>query len=209
MNLVELNIRDGLFLTDKGSIHDYLRFYDELFKGFRDREINIFECGYQYGGSCELWKLYFPYARIRAIDIKRWEPTPERETFKLDNQFIEPYGRVTLDLISINDLTDEYFKDFKPDIAIDDGSHLLSDQIAFVKKVYPHLREFGYLIVEDIQDWNTAQQEFNKLDLKYHVVDRREVTGVYDDIFIYFTKPEIFDSHDCINYAYGCSTTPV
>jgi hypothetical protein len=189
MNLVELNICDGLFLTDKGSIHDYLRYYDEMFKNIRDKEINIFECGYQYGGSCELWRLYFLYARIRAIDIKRWEPTWDRDNYKLYNKFIEPSGRVQLDFININDLTDEYFEYFKPDIAIDDGSHSLQDQITFVRKVYPHLKESGYLIVEDIQNWEADVHEFNKLGLKYHVVDRRKETGVYDDIFIYFTKP--------------------
>jgi hypothetical protein len=198
--LAGLNNQDGYILSDKGSIHDYLKFYDELFKAHRDRDINLFEVGYQYGGSCELWRRYFSKATIRAIDIKRWEPTKDREGLMLYNKFIEPTGRVTLDIMNVNDLTDDYFKDFKPDIAIDDGSHLLTDQIAFVKKVYPHLREFGYLIVEDIQDWNNSIYEFNKLGLKFHVVDLREATGVYDDIFIYFTKPEIFNSHDCANY---------
>ncbi len=188
MTLEELNIRDGLFLTDKGSIHSYLKFYDTMFSHLRDRELNIFEVGYQYGGSCELWRRYFLYAKIRAIDIKHWEPTPERNGLKLDNNFIDPSGRVRLDLIGIQDLADEYFKDFKPDIAIDDGSHLLEDQIMFVRKVYPHLKEDGYLIVEDIQDWKTAIHEFDKLGMKYHVVDQREATGVYDDIFIYFIK---------------------
>ncbi len=201
MNLIELNNKDGLFLSDKGSIHNYLIFYDAIFSYLRDSKLNIFEVGYQYGGSCELWKQYFPKAKIRAIDIKRWEPTSERDDLKLDNHFIEPQGRVQLDLININDLTDDYFKNFKPDIAIDDGSHLLEDQITFVKKVYPHLKKYGYLIIEDIQNWDSALPEFNKLGMKFHVVDQREVTGVYDDIFIYFTKPEITNNYDCINYA--------
>lgn len=187
-SLVELNKYNNLFLTDKGSIHDYLRFYDLLFENLRDKKINIFECGYQYGGSCELWRRYFQYANIQAIDVKKWEPTAEREIYNLDNHFIEPSGRVKLDLISINDLTDDYFKYFKPDIAIDDGSHLLEDQLTFFRKVYPFLNEGGYLIIEDIQNWEIALPEFNKLGLKFHIIDRRESTGIYDDIFIYFIK---------------------
>ena len=91
-------------------------------------------------------------------------------------------------------------EDFKPDIAIDDGSHNLEDQIIFVKKVYPHLREYGYLIVEDIQDWDKAVYEFDKLGLIFHAVDIRDV-GVYDDVFIYFTKPEFTTNYGSINYS--------
>jgi hypothetical protein len=192
MNLTELNNQDGLFLTDKGSIHSYLKFYDAIFKYSRDKEINIFETGYQYGGSCELWKRYFIHARIKAIDIKRWQPTEDRINFKLWNQFIEPSGRVSLDLVSINDLPEDYFKFFHPDIAIDDGSHLLEDQITFVKKVYPYMNDGGYLIIEDIQNLELAIPEFNKLGLHINVVDQREVTGLYDDVFIYFTKPDFW-----------------
>lgn len=190
MNLSELNNQNGLFLTDKGSIHNYLKFYDAIFSQFRDKEINIFEVGYQYGGSCELWKQYFPYAKIRAIDIKKWEPTNDRPPLNLYNQFIEPTGRVSLELISINDLPEDYFKDFHLDIAIDDGSHVLEDQIAFVKKVYPFLNDGGYLIIEDIQNLELAIPEFDKLGLHINVVDQREISGVYDDVFIYFTKPD-------------------
>jgi hypothetical protein len=198
--LTELNSVGDLFLTDKGSIHDYLRFYEKLFENMRSEKLNIFEVGYQYGGSCKLWDLYFPDVQIRAIDIKRWEPTTERETFKLHNEFIEPKGNIRLDFIDIKDLNDDYFADFKPDIAIDDGSHNLEDQIMFVKKVYPHLREYGYLIVEDIQDYDKAVYEFDKLGLIFHTVDLRDI-GVYDDVFIYFTKPEFTTNYGSINYS--------
>lgn len=193
MNLVELNNQNGLFLTDKGSIHNYLKFYDAIFSQFRDKEINIFEVGYQFGGSCELWKQYFPYAHIKSIDINKWEPYDERNELNLYNQFIEPSGRVSLDLININDLTEDYFKDFHPDIAIDDGSHIIEDQIRFVKTIYPVLNDGGYLIIEDIQNWETDLPEFDKLGLHIFVVDHREVSGIYDDIFIYFMKPDTWN----------------
>jgi cephalosporin hydroxylase len=193
--LEELNLRDGLYLTDKGSIHSYLKFYDAIFKQFKDREINIFEVGYQYGGSCELWKQYFLHAKIKAIDIKKWQPTPDRIDLKLSNEFIEPKGRVSLDIISINDLPEDYFNSFHPDIAIDDGSHILEDQIIFIKKVYPVLNNGGYLIIEDIQNWEAALPECNKLGLHIFVVDQREVSGVYDDVFIYFVKPDQFHTN--------------
>jgi cephalosporin hydroxylase len=190
LTLVELNKKGELFLSDKGSIHSYLKFYDAIFSQFRYKEINIFEVGYQHGGSCELWKQYFLNAHIRSIDIMKWGPINGRDDLRICNKYIEPEGRVRLDMINVNDLTEDYFHDFKPDIAIDDGSHVLEDQIAFIKTVYPVLNNGGYLIVEDIQDLEKALPEFGKFGLHVFVVDRREVSNVYDDVFIYFTKPD-------------------
>lgn len=191
MNLVELNKQDGIFLTDKGSIHSYLKFYDAMFAQFKDKEINIFEVGYQYGGSCKLWEDYFPEAIIKSIDIKSWDvPSEDRAALNLLNKRIDPGKRTTFQMINMNNIDSEYFKDFKPDIAIDDGSHKLEDQIHFVKTVYPVLNDGGFLIVEDIQNWEIALPEFDKLGLHIFVVDQRKVSGVYDDIFIYFLKPD-------------------
>jgi hypothetical protein len=211
MSLVELNY-NGIFLTDKGSIHSYLKFYDELFRMYRDYQINIFEVGYQYGGSCELWKQYFLHASIRSIDIRKWEPTTDRINLNLQNEYIEPEGRVTLEYVDIKELTGEYFKDFKPHIAIDDGSHLLEDQLHFVKTVYPVLAKGGMLIVEDLQDWDNQLMEFNKLGYKFHVVDQREVSGMYDDVFIWFTNPQIYTDNDSVNHANrfkSCAVQPM
>jgi hypothetical protein len=195
--LVEINKEEGYYLTDKGSIHNYLQFYDELFKPYRNEQINIFETGYQYGGSCELWRRYFPNAQIRSIDIKIWDkPSEDRVVFNLLNNYLPPSERVTMQLIDINEVKEDYFKDFRPNIAIEDGSHRLEDQLYFVKTIYPVLADKGILIIEDLQDWDNQIFEFNKLGLKFHVVDQREVSGIYDDVFIYFTKPEIFNSHE-------------
>jgi hypothetical protein len=191
--LVELNKENGVFLTDKGSVHNYLQFYDLLFRKYRNDRINIFEVGYQYGGSCELWKRYFTFANIKAIDIKLWGPSPDRDNYNLYNEFIVPSGRVSLDFINIQDLPLEYFDNRRPDIAIDDGSHTLEDQIKFIKTVYPVLNHGGILIVEDIQDYDNQLVEFNKLGIKFVAVDNRD-SGVYDDVFIYFTKPETWQS---------------
>lgn len=200
--LVELNLCDGIYLTDKGSIHGYLKFYDQLFKMYRNEKINIFEVGYQYGGSCELWRKYFPNAYIRSIDIKMWLlPSDDRDGLKLLNRYLHPKEGVTMQLINIQAIKEDYFTDFKPHIAIDDGSHVLEDQLHFVRTVYPVLADGGILIVEDLQDWDNQIMEFDKLGLKFHVVDQRAVTGLYDDVFIYFTKPQIFDTNDCIDHA--------
>lgn len=186
--LDELNREEGIFLTDKGSIHGYLKYYEEMFARFRDKEINIFEVGYQYGGSCELWRRYFPLAQIRSIDIRVWEPTADRFTLNLQNKWIVPGERVKFDLVDIHNLPVDYFSDFPIDIAIDDGSHAIDDQVYFIWLVYPRLRPGGLLIIEDIQDVESALPEFRKLGFALTMVDNRGASGVNDDVFIYFTK---------------------
>ena len=187
-SLHELNKIDDLFLTDKGSIHNYLQVYDNLFAPIRRNTVNIFEVGYQYGGSAVLWQRYFMYANIRSIDIKRWEPTGDRDDLRLYNKFIEPQGRIRLDFIDINNLPKEYFKDFTPDIAIDDGSHLLHDQITFINLVYPFLNPGGIMIVEDISNIDLQRSDFEKTGYEFEVIDLRKDTGLFDDVLLIFRK---------------------
>lgn len=190
-SLAQINEGEGRYLTDKGVIHDYLPIYEKLFSPLRFESINIFEVGYQYGGSCKLWEKYFPKAKIKSIDSKIEKLPPEIEllwkTNYLVDRFIQPDPfRITLDVIDINDITPAYFFDFLLDIAIDDGSHRIEDQVAFVKNVYPALRKGGILIIEDIQNIDTAI-EFDKLEIPFELIDNREGKR-YDEVLLIFRK---------------------
>jgi hypothetical protein len=187
--LIELDHCGVYHLTDKSVSHRYLQVYENLFFPFKEKTINIFEVGYWYGGSCELWKRYFPKAHIRAIDIAK----PRSKTRRVNgtyllSHFVEPLERVRLDLIDIKDVAPSYFKDFSPDIAIDDGSHMTVDQIHFVKLVYPVLREGGILIVEDIQNINSDKKAFDAIGFSYEIIDLRDQTGQPDSVFLLFRK---------------------
>jgi hypothetical protein len=187
--LVELDNCGVRYLTDKAISHGYLQKYEEWFLPFRDKVINIFEVGYWYGGSCELWKRYFPKAYIRAIDIVKPKPKIRRVNGKhLLSNFIEPSNRVRLDFISINDLPPSYFWDFSPDIAIDDGSHSLSDQIRFIKLVYPVLHKGGILIIEDVQNIDLDKQAFDNIGIPYKIFDFRAKTNCGDSVLLLFKK---------------------
>ena len=177
MTLVELNRekKDGAFRFDEECIHHYLPSYDKLFAPFRDKEINLFELGYYKGGSSRLWEKYFPKATIKCIDIDPACPPPTSD-------------RITLELIDVRRITTDYFLNFRPDIAIDDGSHAVKDQIHFVKIVYPILKKGGLLIIEDIQNIESAMIDFNSLDIPFDVIDLRKDFGRYDDVLIVFRK---------------------
>jgi hypothetical protein len=190
-NLQILNIEDGKYLSDKGVIHNYLIKYDELFESYRDREINIFEVGFQYGGSCRLWEKYFSRAKIKAIDIVE-KPTSEDElaSAKYYNMAteIKTGPRVIKEIYNANDLTEDYFNDFIPDIAIDDGSHRPEDQLKFVKTVYPVLNKGGILIIEDVFDLENQVDNFKKLGWTFSIIDWRKERKIKDDVILMFRK---------------------
>lgn len=177
-SLIELNQKrqNGFYLTDKGTIHDYLPIYEFLFHHIRNSELNIFEVGYQHGGSSYLWSLYFPKATIRSIDIDNTCPPPR-------------WPRARLDIIDIANLPIDYFSDFIPDIAIDDGSHHVVYQLHFLRKVYPVLSAKGILIIEDVSDFEANKYLFDEFGYPYDVIDNRTSMRRFDELMLIFQKP--------------------
>jgi hypothetical protein len=172
-----------IYPTDKEYAHRYLDTYDKLFAPFQNKKINIFECGYGDGGSIKLWEDYFPKANIRSIDI-------EKRDYVWSNggvDFPEHSDRVRLDIINLYDLPLTYFDNFKVDIAIDDSSHLVPDQIAFIKTIWPVLNKGGLLIIEDTHDIESNKIYFDELGIPYEIIDLRDI-GVYCSTLLIFRK---------------------
>ena len=162
--------------TDKGTDHSYLDVYDDLFKNFQYSKIAVLEVGIWKGGSLRLWSDYFKNALIFGYDIQ-----------DIVAQDIKT-ERVVTTIKDVNEISPNEFAGVPLTIAIDDGSHLLQDQIAFVKLIYPQLVDGGILIVEDIQNIETQYKSFDTLNIPYEVVDLRSVKGRYDDVLLIFRK---------------------
>lgn len=179
MTLVELFKKGGYktYPTDKGTIHSYLEVYDKLFAPFQNKKINIFEAGYYKGGSCKLWEDYFPKARIRSIDITLKH---NKVTFKSD--------RVKVEAKDIRSLKKYYFNGFTLDIAIDDGSHTLWDQIWFISITYPMLRVGGLIVVEDVVEIEGLSGYLKQSKISYRVIDLQDKKGRGDDILVIIEK---------------------
>lgn len=138
LSLEEIGVKHG---TGKSSLTcDYLRFYDLLFRGWRNKPINLLEIGVQFGHSLRTWRDYFPEARITGIDIT-------------DNGVAkEGFSVIIGD--AYNDAIKQRIHGFYH-IIIDDGSHNPDDQ-RFVVMNYPHLlTRDGILIVEDVLSKDT------------------------------------------------------
>jgi len=133
------------FLTnDQKIIHKtkhYFPIYERHFQSFVNKSLTFIEIGCGEGGSLQMWKRYFgPYARIVGVDID-----PSCEAFEEDQIQIRIGPQQNPDFLQ--SLIDELGK---PDIVLDDGSHIMSDVSSSFAFLYPHLSQNGVYMVEDL-----------------------------------------------------------
>jgi hypothetical protein len=143
-----LNSLQQLFTShgsDKGTeFHDFGRWYDNVFKPFRDTPVKVLEIGVLQGNSLAALRAYFhhPDAHVIGMDID--QSCSKFEDVIIGNaadpkvlaSVIEEHGRF--------------------DIIIDDGSHTNVDVINSFKTLFPMgLREGGVYVVEDLVCWRS------------------------------------------------------
>jgi voltage-gated potassium channel Kch len=127
--------------------HAYGPHYERHFAGLRHRALNILEIGiggYEDpragGASLQLWKAYFPRARVFGIDLhdKTALEEPRIKTFRGDQADAAFLRRVVQEIGHV-------------DIVIDDGSHVNAHVIAAFRALFPLLNREGLYVVEDLQ----------------------------------------------------------
>jgi len=164
------------YQTDKNTAHSYLETYEKLFKPYKDEDIVFVEVGVREGGSIRLFGDYFTKAIIYGYDI-------------MDSAIPNTFNNRTNYIVKdINKVTSEEITGMKIKIALDDGSHMLQDQLDFVKKFYPNILEGGMVIVEDIQNVDLDKKHFEELGYPFEIIDLRGVKGRYDDVIFLFKK---------------------
>ncbi len=145
--LSSLNRLGKIYKTDKIDGHFYTKHYASHFKRFRLKRVKVLEIGVggynhptQGGNSLRMWKKYFPFGKIFAIDI-------------FDKSQLEE-GRIKIFCGSQVDhpfLDDVIKKTGSLDIIIDDGSHINEHVIETFKKLFPVLNDGGIYVIEDTQ----------------------------------------------------------
>jgi SAM-dependent methyltransferase len=146
--------------SDKGrGIHNYTKFYNYIFSGSKEKELNIFEvglgtdnttiesnmgAGYNVGASLYGWEEYFTNSKIYGADV--------------DKNILFNRGRITtyfvdqLDTNSIKSLLDNTLKDIDFDIIIDDGLHKFEANNNFLHNSIHKLKKGGVYIIEDVYE---------------------------------------------------------
>lgn len=136
-----------IYGSDKWGEHKYCLHYERHFSPWRKKKLTLLEIGIggysdpkSGGRSLRMWRRYFPHGRIYGIDIADKSPHNERRihTFQGDQSDEE----FLLQVIA---------KTGKPDIIIDDGSHLNGHVIKSFEVLFPLLADDGIYVVEDTQ----------------------------------------------------------
>ncbi len=161
LNLVELARK---YPTDKGTTHTYLEVYDGLFARLRDKSFNLLEIGVCDGGSMMLWRKWFELACIFGVEkFPRIEEVDGCTLFEGDATSEEFAGRL---------------EHLRFGIIIDDGSHILDEQLKTYALLKDKLTPDGIYVVEDLVE--DSIQAFEKMG--FTVYDRRYLKDVRDDI---------------------------
>ena len=149
------------FLTNDGRIihkwKHYFPAYEAHFSRFRNRPVLVLEIGVFRGGSLQMWKNFLgPHAQIVGIDID-----PQCATYEEDQVHVRIGDQA--DPRFLASVIDEFGK---PDIVIDDGSHMMSDVSASFDFLYPRMADDGVYFVEDMHTsyWPTYGGGLRKAD---------------------------------------------
>ena len=136
-----------LFGTDPWGVRAYAPHYQRHFRHLRDRKLTVLEIGVggygapdEGGESLRTWKWFFPRAEIVGIDL-------------YDKRALEE-ERIRLFQGSQDDprfLTEVIAEIGRPDIIIDDGSHLNGHVLASFVHLFPLLKDDGIYVIEDTQ----------------------------------------------------------
>jgi hypothetical protein len=147
---------NGIGISDKGyratgaDHHFYIEIYDRLFSHMEEFPIKLFELGIANGASIHLWSSFFKNGTITGLYINY----PSRK------DILESMPNVQLAFGNgcKKETADAILNHFPlQDIFIDDGSHILEDQLFALENYSKLVKRDGYFIMEDIPGRNFAE----------------------------------------------------
>ena len=131
-----LTLLAKIYESDKWGNHFYTPHYQSHFKKYRYKKIKLFEIGVggydspiAGGSSLKMWKKYFPFGKIFAIDIY--------DKSKLEENRIKIFKGSQIDYPFLDSIC-ELVGDF--DLIIDDGSHVNEHVIKSFEFLFPKLK---------------------------------------------------------------------
>ena len=135
------------FKTDKIFNHNYIETYNNYMSQNRLKNVSLFEIGIggydnenKGGNSLRLWKNFFPFGKIFAIDIYNKKFIQEKR--------IKVFQGSQIDKVFLDNI---FSRIGKVDYIIDDGSHLSKHVIQTFEYLFKYLKNGGYYFIEDTQ----------------------------------------------------------
>ena len=152
----------ALFGSDKERQggHAYGQAYEGLLRKLRYKPVKLLEIGLLAGDSLLSWRAYFPFATTIGIDIEPKQHMAGNRTriYQADQG-------------SGADLTKLCQQEGPFDVILDDGSHYNHHQLFSFRHLFPHLKDGGLYIIEDVQTSFWTGRYFNMTWDGAHVAD--------------------------------------
>ena len=171
----------------------YFDVYELYFEKYRNKPVNMLEIGVAGGGSMQMWKSYFgKKAFIFGVNIIQKKKELEEEQIK----------------IFIGDQADRTFLKGlrqqlpKLDIILDDGGHTMEQQINTFEELWPHLKEGGVYICEDV---HTSYQKTYNGGYRKASTFMEYSKNLTDNLNAYFSEDKNLKVNDFTNSIYSIS----
>ena len=120
--------------------HGFCAFYEELLADRRSLATKVLEIGVATGASLRMWREYFQAATIHGVDLA---PALALSADRIEIHEADQASRTALNRVLARIGSDI-------DVIIDDGGHTMEQQQVSLASLFPHVRQGGWYIVEDL-----------------------------------------------------------
>jgi hypothetical protein len=175
LNEIYLDYKSPEGHGDKGTAHTYIDEYEKLLGQYRENS-TVLEIGICQGESLKMWEEYFINSNVYGIDIT--------DQYIKDLIVENKYNIIIGDACSENIL--KYLNDLIFDVIIDDGSHLINDQINSFNILKNKMKPNGIYIIEDVNNLDSTIDTYKKLHNNVEIIDNRHVKNRVDDVLVIY-----------------------
>jgi len=175
LNEIYLNYKSPEGHGDKGTAHTYIDEYEKLLGQYRENS-TVLEIGICQGESLKMWEEYFINSNVYGIDIT--------DQYIKDLIAENKYNIIIGDACSENIL--KYLNDLIFDVIIDDGSHLINDQINSFNILKNKMKPNGIYIIEDVNNLDSTIDTYKKLHNNVEIIDNRHIKNRVDDVLVVY-----------------------
>ena len=175
LNEIYLDYKSPEGHGDKGTAHTYIDEYEKLLGQYRENS-TVLEIGICQGESLKMWEEYFINSNVYGIDIT--------DQYIKDLIAENKYNIIIGDASSENIL--KHLNDLIFDVIIDDGSHLINDQINSFNILKNRMKPNGIYIIEDVNNLDSTIDTYKKLHNNVEIIDNRHIKNRFDDVLVIY-----------------------
>jgi hypothetical protein len=175
LNEIYVNYQSPEGHGDKGTAHTYINEYEKLLDEYRENS-TVLEIGICRGESLKMWNEYFNNSKVYGIDITDQYIKDLIE----ENKYNIIIGNACSDDI-LNKLSGITF-----DVIIDDGSHLINDQINSFNILKNIMNPNGIYIIEDVNNLDSTIDRYKELHDNVEIIDNRHIKNRIDDVLVVY-----------------------